>query len=107
MPPKHCEKDLLKPLDVGLERAGRHELRHHDEALPALGVLILPGVVESNDVGVLEALEHFRFFLEPLALLSLEVAVLQLAPGYGDARFRVQSLEDRLESASSDFLLEL
>ena len=55
---------------------------------------------------MLQAFQHFRLFLETLAFLALEIAVLQLAPGDGDARLRVETLENGLEGAATDFLFE-
>ena len=67
----HARVDLLEPFDVCLERAGRHQLGHHDEALSSFGILIFPGVVESDDVGMLESFQHLGFFLETLTLFAL------------------------------------
>ena len=68
--------DLFEALYVSFESAGRHEFRHHDEALASFRILIFPSVVEANNVRVLETLEHLRFFLEALSLFSFEVPVL-------------------------------
>lgn len=58
-----------------LEGAGGHELGDEDDALLALEGG-LPRVVEADDVGVLQPLQHLRFLLEPLLLRLGQLPVL-------------------------------
>ena len=50
---QHFGVDLLEPPNVGLERAGRHQFRHHDKVFLAGGILVLPSIVEADDVRML------------------------------------------------------
>lgn len=62
--------------DSRLERARGHELRHQDDALVAFD-RGLPGVVEADDVGVLQALQHLHLLTETLPLCLGQLPGLQ------------------------------
>lgn len=53
--------------DSRLQRPGRHELRHQDGAFVS-PQRALPGVEESDDVGMLQSLQHLHLLSEPLTL---------------------------------------
>lgn len=65
-----------------LERARGHEFRHQDDALVALH-RGLPGVVEADDVGVLQALQHLHLLAETLPLRLGQLTGLQRVKTYG------------------------
>ena len=70
---EHPLVDFLEALQVGLEGAGGHELGDQYDVLVGLvaiglGFAHFPGVIEPDDVRVLEAFEHFCFFTKPLFL---------------------------------------
>lgn len=58
------------------EGARRHEFRHQEDAFVALHCR-LPGVVEADDVGVLEALQHLHLLAETLPLRLGQLPGLQ------------------------------
>lgn len=62
--------------DLRFERARGHEFRHQDDALVAFD-RGLPGVVEADDVGVLQALQHLHLLTEALPLCLGQLAGLQ------------------------------
>lgn len=62
--------------DSRFERAWGHEFSHQDDALVALHHG-LPGVMETDDVGVLQALQHVHLFTETLPLCLGQLAGLQ------------------------------
>ena len=67
---------LVCVLHSRFERARSHELRHQCNALPAFGGP-LPGIIEADDVGMLQALQHSSLFLEALPLRLGQLAILQ------------------------------
>ena len=79
----------LEPSDVLFEGAGGHELGDDDDR--TLGPLVasrrrlglfgdLPEVVEPDDVGVLEVLQHLGLFAEPVSLRLGDILRKKLTP---------------------------
>ena len=78
---EHPRIDLLESLEVGLERSRRHELRdEHDvllvEALHRRRLGRFPRVVESDNVRVLEPLQHLCLVAKALPFNLAQFALL-------------------------------
>lgn len=67
--------------DSRFERAWGHEFSHQDDALVALHRR-LPGVVEADDVRVLQALQHLHLLTETLPLCLGQLTGLQRKSDY-------------------------
>ena len=63
-------------VSLPFECPGGHQLRDQDQDLVTLDVA-LPGVVETNDVGMLQTLQHLDLLLETMALLCGQTARLK------------------------------
>ena len=74
--PKEFNGKCVKSGDtLRFQSAGRHQFRDEDDVFP-FGQCHLPVVVESDDVGVLKALEHFGLLAEPLPFTFVQLLLL-------------------------------
>lgn len=67
-------------MDLRFERPGRHELGDQNNALLSFA-RSLPGVVEADNVRMLEALQHSGLLFEALTLRLGQLAILYTGQG--------------------------
>lgn len=68
--------ELISILHLRFKRSGRHELSDQNDALLSFA-RSLPGIIEADDVGMLQTLEHPGLLFEALALRLGQLTVLR------------------------------
>lgn len=79
-PSTYTQTHTLCLVDLRFERPGRHELGDQNNALLSFA-RSLPGVVEADNVRMLEALQHSGLLFEALTLRLGQLAILYTGQG--------------------------
>ena len=96
--------DALRLMNVLLQGAGRHDLGDEDDLLRVRQIKVGE---EGEDVLVLERLEDVDLGMDLRGLLLADALHVHLAPRDLDALLLVVALEDRLERAVAERVVEL